>query len=103
MSGVANISRSVGQSWLTIVCLLLVAYFAAHAFRGDTSLSALNGLRAQQIELESQSTAIAAQRLALEGLVSKMGGDTLDPDLLEEMARKRLGFTHPDEIIILLN
>ena len=103
MNGVANISRSVGQAWLTGVWLFLIAYFAVHAFQGDSSLSAFKGLDAQQLELELQANTVSLRRKTLEAQVAKMGGGTLDPDLLEELVRKKLGFTHPDEVVVFLD
>ena len=103
MSGVAKISRSVAQAWLTGVWLFLVAYFAVHAFQGDSSLSVLRGLDVQKVALEAQAHDIGARRSVLEQKISKMGGSTIDPDLLEELVRDKLGFTHRDEVIIFLD
>jgi len=103
MNGVANISRSVAQAWLTGVWLFLIAYFAFHTFQGDSSLAALKHLGVQQLKLEAQAADVAQQKFALEMRVSKMGGGMLDPDLLEELVRGKLGFTHPDEVIVFLN
>ena len=103
MNGVANITRSVTRTFLTGVWLFLIAYFAHHTFQGDSSLAALKHLGVQQLKLEAQAADVAKQRFALELRIKKMGGDTLDPDLLEELVRGKLGFTHPDEVIVFLN
>jgi len=103
MSGVANISRAAGQAWLTGVWLFLVAYFSVHAFHGDSSLFALKALEAQQLTLAGEALAVAEVRRTLETQVARMGGNELDPDLLEELVRKKLGFTHPDEVIVFLD
>lgn len=102
MNGVVKISRSVAQAWLTGVWLFLVVYFAVHAFQGDSSLSVLRSLDAQMLELQMQARDSGARRVILEQKVVKMGGNALDPDLLEELVRAKLGFTHPDEVILLL-
>ena len=103
MNGVAKISRSVGQAWLTGVWLFLVVYFAVHAFQGDSSLSVLRILDAQMIKLEVQAVDTGSRRMILEQKVAKMGGTSLDPDLLEELVRAKLGFTHPDEVVLFLD
>ena len=103
MKRVAIISKSMGQAWLTGVWLFLIAYFAVHSFQGDSSLSALKALERQQLEMAAEAERVAATRLRLEARVAMMGGETLDPDLLEELVRKRLGFTHPDEVIVLID
>ncbi len=80
-----------------------MAYFAVHAFQGDSSLSALKALEQQQQLLLAEAQATRGLRTALEQRVLKLSGAELDPDMLEEQVRKQLGFTHPDEIILFLN
>jgi len=103
MKRVASISRSVGQSWLTGVWVFLIAYFAVHSFQGDSSLSALKALERQEIVLSADAATVSVARARMEARVAKMGGDSLDPDMLEELVRNRLGFTHPDEVIVLID
>ena len=102
MKRVGRISRNLAQAWLTGVWFFLVAYFAVHAFQGDSSLSALKALEQQQQALQAEAQEIRALRLALENRALKLSGDEVDPDMLEEQVRKQLGFTHPDEIILFL-
>jgi len=103
MKRVASISRSVGQAWLTGVWVFLIAYFAVHSFQGDSSLSALKALERQQLVLSEEASQVSSTRMRLEARVAQMGGSALDPDMLEELVRKRLGFTHPDEVIVLID
>ena len=84
------------------VWLFLFAYFAFHAFQGDNSLAALKRLEAQQQELTAVAHDVAAERAALEARTAKLSNRSLDPDMLEEQVRLRLGFTHPDEVIVFL-
>lgn len=102
MNGVANISRNVGQAWGTVAWLFLIAYFAVHAFQGDSSLAALKELDLQHVSLKAEAQSVLSERQALEMKVSKMGGSEIDPDMLEELVRKNLGFTHPDEVVVLI-
>lgn len=103
MNGVANISRNVAQAWLTGVWLFLIVYFAAFAFQGNSSVFVRDALIAQQAVLEAEAEQVAANRQILENKVKNMGGKTIDPDLLEELVRSKLGFAHPDEIVVFLN
>ena len=41
------------------------------------------------------------ERLALEHRVQLLRPESVDPDLLEEQARARLGLSEPDEVVIL--
>ena len=84
------------------VWLFLFGYFAFHAFQGDNSLAALKRLEAQELELADLAAQVAAERQALEARTAKLSNRTIDPDMLEEQVRLRLGFTHPDEVIVFL-
>ncbi|WP_262691621.1 FtsB family cell division protein [Kordiimonas aestuarii] len=84
------------------VWLFLFGYFAFHAFQGDNSLAALKRLEVQQHELTVIAQKVAAEKEALEVRTSKLSDQALDPDMLEEQVRRRLGFTHPDEIVVFL-
>jgi cell division protein FtsB len=103
MNGVANITRRYGHTWFTSACLLIVGYFALHSFQGNGSISALKELERQQVVLEQEAESISANKRFLENQVAKMGGASIDPDLLEELVREKLGFTHPDEVVVLLD
>jgi cell division protein FtsB len=84
---------------LLLACL--VAYFAYHAVQGDRGLNAWWRL-SQKIELaQATLTALQSQRANLDGRVALLRPDSLDPDMLEEQARKLLNFGRPDELVIM--
>jgi cell division protein FtsB len=103
MKRVGKISRHLSQAWLAGVWIFLVAYFAYHAFQGDNSLAALKRLEAQQVELAALASDVGAERAALELRTSRLNNRSIDPDMLEEQVRQRLGFTHPDEVVVFLS
>lgn len=100
MKRVGKISRHLSQAWLAGVWIFLVAYFAFHAFQGDNSLAALKQLEAQEVELALLADDVRQRRLVLEQRTAALSGVSIDPDMLEEQVRRRLGFTHPDEIVV---
>jgi cell division protein FtsB len=102
MKRVGKISRYLGQAWMAGVWLFLFGYFAFHAFQGDNSLAALKRLEVQGQELSVLAAKVAAERAALEARTAKLSSRAIDPDMLEEQVRLRLGFTHPDEVIVFL-
>lgn len=102
MKRVGKISRYLGRAWMTGVWIFLGAYFAFHAFQGDNSLVALKALERQEAELKTVAEQTARERAFLEARTAKLSGKAIDPDMLEEQVRLRLGFTHPDEIVILV-
>lgn len=95
--------HGLGRSWAAGFWLFLVAYFAYHAFHGDNSIHALRALQQQEIELLATAREVNAQHDYLLVQTSALARSSVDPDMLEEQVRARLGFAHPDEVIVLTN
>lgn len=79
------------------ISLLITAYFAAHGFN---SVSAQKLLEQDIGGLEAEQKRIKMVRDDLELHASLLSSNHVDPDYLDELARRNLGFSHPDEIII---
>jgi len=79
------------------LCALLISvYFAAHGFKSITSQ---NKLHEEITALEERQKEIRSMRDNLDLHVGLLSSNHVDPDYLDELARKDLGFSHPDEII----
>jgi cell division protein FtsB len=85
----------------TLIVISLVAYFGYFAIYGNHGL--VNWMRLEkQIELgQADLGRVHDERLALEHRVRLLRPESVDPDLLEEQARARLGLSGPDEVVIL--
>lgn len=83
-------------------CLGLSAYFAFHAYQGRHGFEA----RAQLVErtslLEFEIQSLEAVRSKLERDVALLAAEPPHADLVDEIARDLLGFTHPSDRIITL-
>ena len=97
-----NIQARLGQIWGVALFLSLMAYFVFHAFSGENSLTALKRLQQQQIELVAEAALVRAERADLEKRIALLDETSIDPDMLEELVRSRLGFAHPDEVVVFL-
>ncbi|MBL8782515.1 MAG: septum formation initiator family protein, partial [Alphaproteobacteria bacterium] len=84
-----------------LVVMALVLYFGYFAIYGNHGL--VNWIRLNhEIELkQADLDRVQAERLALEHRVRMLRPESVDPDLLEEQARARLGLSEPDEVVIL--
>ena len=84
-----------------LIVLSLVVYFGYFAIYGNHGL--VNWMRLQhEIELkQADLERVRGERLALEHRVRLLRPESVDPDLLEEQARARLGLSGPDEVVIL--
>lgn len=80
---------------------LLVLYFAFHAFAGEKGLGRWTDA---QIELESRKAELAAIEREIERLqmdIRRLTPGSEDPDFVEALARDKLAFAYPGEIVLL--
>lgn len=82
---------------LPLCALLVSTYFAAHGLKSVTTQKIL-GDEINSLELEQAK--IKAELDDLELHVDLLSSNHVDPDYLDELVRRDLGFSHPDEIII---
>ncbi|TVR99580.1 MAG: septum formation initiator family protein [Rhodospirillales bacterium] len=80
--------------------LLLIAFFAYHVVHGDRGLAAWEEMERQYAEAVAERDRLHAERQILEHRVRLLRPESLDADLLEEMARRTLGLGHPDDLVI---
>ncbi len=75
-------------------------YLAFHALQGNQGVYALVVKSGQRDYLEKQLAEAKEQRRKLEHRVALLRAESLDPDLLDEQARRNLGYAAPDEIVL---
>ncbi len=79
----------------------MVLYFTYHAFAGDKGLGRWSD---SQLELEDRKAELqvlqnANKRLADD--IRRLNPGTVDRDFVEALAREKLAFVYPDEVILL--
>ena len=82
------------------VCSGLLAYFGWHGYYGPRSFDHRDALAAKAEALDAKVTGIREERQALERKVALMRPQSIDPDMLEELARSTLDFGKPGELIV---
>lgn len=80
----------------------IMLYLVFHALNGNHGVYALFKELKRQDANEVLLADLRAQRMKLEHRVTMISGETLDLDLLDEQARRVLGYTNPNELIYLL-
>lgn len=81
------------------ICTL--AYLAYHIVHGDRGLVAWREVRDAVAQARRDVAVVEAERVALAHRVRLLHPASIDPDMLEEWARRQLGYGHPDDIVIL--
>ena len=74
-------------------------YFAFHLITGERGLLAYVQLKGQLLEAKSKSAAIHEAKLDLANKVTGLRSESLNLDLLEEVARRDLGYSRKDEMV----
>ena len=85
---------------VTVGCLVMLGYFAWHAWQGPRGFAHRDGLAIKLSELQSASAMIVKTRTSLESKVALMRPDHVDPDLLEELARSQLDMAGANDLVV---
>jgi len=84
----------------TIACSFL-AYFAFHAQSGKFGMESKAVLAQELAASEARYAKLVERREGLERRVQLLHDGTLERDMIDERARRLLGYTAPDEITIM--
>lgn len=78
----------------------LMIYFCYHALSGDQGLAAWAELQTEEAKLEKQIVALEEQREAIHASLARLRDRTMDLDYVEEIARTKLSYVRPDELLV---
>jgi cell division protein FtsB len=93
-------SRVLG---LYCIAAAMVAYFAFHAQHGNYGIEAGKALKEEIANLTVERDALLTERIALEHRNKLLRADQIDPDILEELARRDLAFAMPNDLVMILH
>ncbi len=80
----------------------IMLYLVFHALNGNHGVYALFKEQSRATSNSEILIGLTEQRQKLEHRVNMISSETLDLDLLDEQARRVLGYTNPSEIIYML-
>ena len=92
---------NLGKLTIAAVCLAAYGFFAWHLTKGPRSLTFQQSVREELAATRARLETVVARRKRQEAIVARLRADSLDPDMLDEQARRLLGFVRPGEIVIL--
>ncbi|MEM8813296.1 MAG: septum formation initiator family protein [Pseudomonadota bacterium] len=85
---------------LPLVTIAVLSYFGFHAFHGEYGLIAEARLQTRAENLTAILQDLEDQREVLEKRVTLLRPESLDPDMIDEQARRILHVAHPNEVVI---
>lgn len=102
------VSRARFKAILTGLALYAIAagfitYFGVNAYTGRYGLNARVELEKEAASLTAELARLKTQRADEEKHVALLRSDRLDPDMLDEEARRQLDYAHPRDLVRLLN
>ena len=86
---------------LYAVAALLLGYFAFHAYHGNHGIVASRAFEQEAAQLERERNELRAEREGWERRIALLKSESLDPDLVDELARRDLFFAHPSDLVVL--
>ena len=89
------------DSVVTCASLALLGFFAWHAWEGPRGFRFIEKSKSQSAQLTDDLAAIQKRRTTFEGRVALLRPESVDPDMLDEMARQTLDVARPNELIVL--
>jgi cell division protein FtsB len=95
------ISRRTRHAVLSVLGACILVYFLYHTVQGDRGWLAMLRLKNEVSTQQDKLHELQGEHKELEHRVQIMRPSSMDPDLLDEEARKKLDYSKPGEIIIL--
>ena len=80
----------------------MIAYFAFHAQHGNYGIEAGTALKEEIGTLTAERDELIIERTRIEHRNQLLRATQIDPDLLEELARRDLSFAMPNDLIMVL-
>ena len=86
---------------LHTVVASLIGYFALQAFQGNYGLEARKGYEEDIVRLTRDRDQLQGERQELERRVALLKPESIDPDMVEELACRDLGFAGPNDLVMM--
>jgi len=103
MAQLAKLRLLFGSAMMPAIAIVLLLIFIAYAIIGPNGILAWGDYSRQLKQRQAELKMLRAQQAALDNRVKLLDPRKADPDLVDEMVRKQLGVTHPDEVVVPLN
>jgi len=100
MAQLAKLRFLLGTAMMPAIAVVLLLAFIAYAIVGPNGILAWGDYSRQVKQREAELKMLKARKTTLENRVRLVDPRRVDPDMADELVRKELGVTHPDEVIV---
>ena len=90
------VKRAAGPA----AALMVISFFGGYALAGPNGVIAWGDYNHQLEKKQAELSKLEAQKKVIANRVALLDPRKANPDLADELIRERLGYAHPDEIII---
>lgn len=98
---IRNLQRLSQKALAPFLILSVMGYFIYHSLQGERGILTWMQLQERLLHVQSQLKEITQARQELEEKVGDLRPESINRDLLDQQVRLKLGYTRPDEIVIL--
>jgi cell division protein FtsB len=99
---IVELLRTSRRALLPAIIALAALYFGLYAVFGPKGFYVLVAQEKTHALAAAELAMLEEEQAALERRVRLLNGTAIDPDLLEEEARRVLNRAHPDDVIVLM-
>jgi len=100
MAQLAKLRLLFGSAMMPAIAIVLLLIFIAYAIIGPNGILAWGDYSRQLKQRQAELKLLQHERQALANRVKLLDKRKVDPDLADELVRKELGVTHPDEVVV---
>ena len=93
-------TRFFGQLVVSAICAATTAYFGYYAIWGERGFVVLAGTQSQLAMQEGQLASLRADREQIEHRIQLLKPGSVDPDLVEELARGQMLGSAPGQVAV---
>jgi cell division protein FtsB len=80
--------------------LIVGAFFGGYAIMGPNGALAYGDIQRQLVKRQADLALLEKQRAELKNRVALLDPRHADPDMVDELARRKLNVVHPDDVIV---
>jgi cell division protein FtsB len=103
VGGPNRIFALIRRAAIPALAVIIVGTFAGHAIAGPNGVLAWGSYHRALLQRQAELSQIEQERAELKHRSELLDPNKADPDMADELVRKKLGLVRPDEVVVPLN